>query len=88
MNKKVAFSPKPQRQLSSNDTEEWVAKREISEPVEEMKRLTIDVTLTLHTAIKTECAKRGVKMADEIRYLLETHFFLANNLSSNTEILK
>ena len=39
-----------------------------------MKRLTIDVPESLHAQIKSRCALKGVKMADEIRALLETHF--------------
>lgn len=39
-----------------------------------MKRLTIDVTEDLHRRIKTACAARGTKMADEIRELLENYF--------------
>ena len=39
-----------------------------------MKRLTIDIPERLHTRVKSQCAKRGTKMADEIRALLETHF--------------
>jgi hypothetical protein len=42
--------------------------------IEAMKRFTIDVPLTLHTRIKTECARRGLKMADELRKLLEREF--------------
>lgn len=42
-----------------------------SEPT---KRLTIDVSQSLHKEIKSRCALRGVKMADEIRLLLEHHF--------------
>ncbi len=44
------------------------------EPMAKMKRLTIDVPEALHRAIKVACAERGVKMADEIRGLLEKHF--------------
>lgn len=40
----------------------------------EMKRLTIDVPAVLHTAIKVECARKGVKMADAIRDILENEF--------------
>jgi len=39
-----------------------------------MKRLTIDVPGSLHARIKAQCAMRGVKMADEVRALLEKHF--------------
>jgi hypothetical protein len=41
---------------------------------EAMKRLTIDVPASLHARIKSQCAIRGVKMADEVRELLEKHF--------------
>lgn len=51
----------------SND---WVNRRD----AEAMKRLTIDVPARLHTRIKSQCAIRGVKMADEVRELLEKHF--------------
>jgi len=39
-----------------------------------MKRLTIDVSANLHSAIKMECARKGVKMADAIREILESEF--------------
>lgn len=43
-------------------------------PAEPMKRFTIDVTESLHTRIKVQCAARGAKMADVIRELLEREF--------------
>jgi predicted DNA binding CopG/RHH family protein len=39
-----------------------------------MKRFTLDVPLELHTRIKTQCAARGVKMADILREVLEREF--------------
>jgi len=39
-----------------------------------MKRLTIDVPIDLHTAIKVNCARKGVKMAEAIRDILESEF--------------
>lgn len=39
-----------------------------------MKRLTIDVSVALHSAIKVSCAQRGIKMADAIREILEHEF--------------
>jgi len=39
-----------------------------------MKRLTIDVPLGLHKRIKSQCAKKGSKMADAVRELLEKQF--------------
>lgn len=47
------------------------------EPVasaEAMKRLTIDVSETLHKRMKVQCALRGEKMADVVRALLEREF--------------
>ena len=41
---------------------------------ESLKRLTIDVPADLHTAIKVSCAKRGIRMADEIRMLLKEKY--------------
>lgn len=38
------------------------------------KRLTIDIPEELHARIKSQCALRRTKMADEIRALLESHF--------------
>jgi hypothetical protein len=39
-----------------------------------MKPFTIDVPAELHTRIKVECARRGLKMVDVIRDLLEREF--------------
>lgn len=71
--KKVAFGGKPQATPTPDD---WVRNRVTPEPVQEvkMKRLTLDVSEELHRRIKSGCASRGVKMADEIRALLEDHF--------------
>jgi hypothetical protein len=35
-----------------------------------MKRLTIDISASLHAALKSSCALRGTKIADEVRELL------------------
>lgn len=37
---------------------------------ESMKRLTIDISESLHRKIKSTCAMRGTKIADEVRELL------------------
>jgi hypothetical protein len=39
-----------------------------------MKRLTIDVSESLHTRIKLDCVANKQKMADAIRDLLERHW--------------
>lgn len=68
--KKVSFSPRTERAPSADA---WVENRQspAEEPAQEkMKRLTIDVTESLHRAIKSACANRGTKIADEVRELL------------------
>lgn len=83
MAKKVSFGAKPMEK--SVAVEQWVESREpLSRPVateaataEAMKRLTIDLPESLHKRVKAGCAVRGVKMADEIRRLLEEHFPVA-----------
>lgn len=51
-----------------------VAAAELEPEGEPLKRLTLDIPLSLHAAIKTDCARRGVKMIDDIRPLLEAHY--------------
>jgi hypothetical protein len=43
-------------------------------PAERMKRLTVEVPVSLHTRVKVGCAKEGVKIADEVRDLLAKRF--------------
>ncbi|MCU7065144.1 hypothetical protein K7R09_25445 [Serratia ureilytica] len=70
--KKVTFGAKPNKLAPSADA--WVESRAVEEapppPVEKMKRLTIDIPESLHKAIKSACALRGTKIADEVRELL------------------
>ena len=74
MVKKVSIGGKPKaKSASTAATDDWVKNRDSTEEVK-MKRLTIDVSEALHRRIKADCAGRGVKMADEIRTLLEQHF--------------
>lgn len=82
MKKKVEFPRRPGSNERSAD--EWVKDDRGTDregrgeaekpPPERMKRLTIDVTESLHSRIKVACARRGNKIADELRALLETHF--------------
>ena len=87
--KKVDIKPKPKTAAPSK-VDEWVEGQEAGERAvdseqasptdgqgngsQKMKRLTIDVSEDLHRRIKVGCASRGVKMADEIRGLLEREF--------------
>ena len=64
--KKVTFGGKPtSRPPGSPD--QWVSG-------EATKRLTIDIPLSLHQRVKSQCALKGEKMADVVRELLERHF--------------
>lgn len=75
MSKKVTIGAKPTAIAPASPTQAdaWVVGT--NEPqTEPMKRLTIDVPVSLHTRIKSQCALRQVNMADEIRALLEAHF--------------
>ena len=69
--KKITISTKPQAPANRLSPDAWVTERQATE---QMKRLTIDVSLSLHKRIKTQCAMRGANMADELRDLLEVHF--------------
>lgn len=76
MRKTVSFGAKPQPKQDPVSPDQWVSGTS-AEPAAEsipMKRLTIDIPESLHRQIKTQCAARGLRMADEIRNLLEQHF--------------
>lgn len=76
MNKKISFGPKPTGKPLPPAADSWVESRTEKEVAEEkakperMKRLTIDIPLSLHRAIKSQCAASDKQMADEIRQLL------------------
>jgi hypothetical protein len=53
--------------------ENGAAENDASAP-EPVKRLTLDIPVSLHTRIKSQCALRQVKMVEEIRQVLEEHF--------------
>lgn len=67
MTKKVSFGAKPSAQPANPD--QWVKDRAVQDK-EPTKRLTIDIPESLHRAIKSQCAARGAKIADEVRELL------------------
>jgi hypothetical protein len=71
MSKKVSFGTQPVAKPAVTP-EQWVESRTAEE--EKTKRLTIDLPESLHRRVKMECARRGTKMADEIRKLLEEEF--------------
>lgn len=67
--KKISIGGRPSKQLPA-DSQQWVDDRKAQPEKEKMKRLTIDVSESLHRLIKTDCAQRGVKIADEVRAML------------------
>jgi len=71
--KKITFGSKPAHRPGHGSSDDWVADRSM-QPVEPTKRLTIDVPLSLHQRVKSQCAVRGEIMADVIRDLLDGHF--------------
>jgi predicted DNA binding CopG/RHH family protein len=75
MSKKILFMEKPNRSKSLQSADQWVESRttQLQEQLR-MKRLTLDISEHLHSRIKSSCAKRGLKMVDEIRTLLESSF--------------
>lgn len=85
MTKKISFGTKPSSKVMPENPDAWVESRTTDEP-EPMKRLTIDLPASLHKAIKTQCAMRGKKIADELRALLSQKY--QNNIQRNTENIK
>ena len=70
MNKKVSIGTKPTSRGEPAGVDSWVENRDSDNSPEAMKRLTIDIPESLHRAIKSQCAMRGTKIADEVRELL------------------
>jgi len=68
----VNFAARPATPSPAAD--QWVSERAVTPPAAptvSMKRLTIDLEATQHTRFKSLCAQHGLKMADELRRLLE-----------------
>lgn len=45
-----------------------------SKQQESMKRLTIDISESLHKVVKARCAMRGITIADEVRDFLSKKY--------------
>lgn len=73
MTKKVSIGARPTAvKAVEPEADQWVDNRagEGAQTDVAMKRLTIDVPAALHRSIKSQCALRGTKIADEVRELL------------------
>ena len=68
MTKKISIGTKPTNKQAHLAADVWVDSRAVE--VEPMKRLTIDISESLHRKIKAQCAMNGTKIADEVRELL------------------
>ena len=68
--KKISIGTKPTAKTTQASADAWVESRSHGDGPEPLKRLTIDVPESLHRSIKTQCAMRGTKIADEVRELL------------------
>lgn len=74
MVKKVSFGAKrPTEPTPTTDIDKWVEDRQPGSP-EPTKRFTIDVPISLHKRIKSQCALQNLVMAEVIRDLLEKRF--------------
>lgn len=70
--KKVTFNSRPTTNGHKPNADAWVNDRQpLTEPT---KRLTIDIPLSLHQRVKSQCALQGLKMADVMREFLERQF--------------
>jgi hypothetical protein len=70
--KKVTIGGKPTAKPAHSSPDDWV--NAIQGTGQPTKRLTIDIPLSLHQRVKSQCALKGLKMADVVRTLLEKHF--------------
>lgn len=76
MSKKVSFAAKPSSRAESGAADKWVTERTApgAEDSARLQRLTIDIPVSLHRRIKVACAKRGTKISDEVRALLDRNY--------------
>jgi hypothetical protein len=74
----IKTNPRSKPQPSVNDLDAFVHSGEplvqASIPKERMKRLTIDVSASLHKRIRRACLDKEVDMASEIRRILDDKF--------------
>jgi hypothetical protein len=74
----IKTNPRSKPQPSVSDLDAFVHNGEptvpASVPKERMKRLTIDVSASLHKRIRRACLDKDVDMASEIRRILTEHF--------------
>jgi ParG len=72
MRKKVTIGSKPVHGPKAVDADHWVKATEA--PDAKTKRLTIDIPLSLHTRVKSQCALQGLQIAEVVREMLDRRF--------------
>lgn len=70
--KKITFGTKPTN-LPAESPDDWVENR-VGKTTEPTKRFTIDVPVSLHKRVKSQCALANLVMADVMREMLEQRF--------------
>ena len=76
------MTTKPNRDAQMKTADDWVKgetngnQNLIAEdtPKEQTARFTIDIPISLHARIKSQCALKRVKMREEVLGILEEHF--------------
>lgn len=81
--KKISMGARPTHKGTVPSADAWVEKRSTAVTPEPMRRMTIDLPDHLHRAIKSQCALRGTKMADEVRDLLMKKYGKQENMKSH-----
>lgn len=71
MTKKVTFGARPPAAPKAADPDAWVSN---TASPEKIKRLTIDIPLSLHRRVKTGCAREELVIADVVRGFLDRRF--------------
>lgn len=77
--KKVTFGARPPAAGKLANPDDWVANTPDAQaapnaPPEKIKRLTIDIPLSLHRRVKTGCAREELVIADVVREFLDQRF--------------
>jgi hypothetical protein len=83
MTKKITMSTKPKKEAQELTPDVWVSQGATGAALatngsqtekETTARFTIDIPVSLHARIKSQCALKRVKMRDEVLAILEKHF--------------
>lgn len=81
--KKVSFGSKAAPTRTQPGTpDDWVHDRE--RPIEPLKRLTIDIPLSLHKRVKSRCALEDEHIADVVREFLEQRFPITEEIAAES----